>query len=218
MTSYRQHVDQHLVPSLGRVRLAKLGPQHVRQLHTDLRGKGLSPATVGRVHATLRKALSDAAADELVVRNVAKIVPPPTASRSEARPLTLAQARALLDEVRNTRHEAAYVLMLTVGLRLGEVLGLRWSDVDLEAGELRVRRQLRRVDGALVFSDPKSSRSRRSVSLPGRRWTRWRGIGAGRPWPLSTVWCSPRRWGRPSSRGTFSATGRVCGSGSGCRP
>jgi integrase len=163
--SYRAHVAGHLVPSIGRVRLAKLTPQHVRQLHADLRGKGLSPATVGRVHATLRKALSDAVADELLVRNVAKIVPPPSAPRPEVAPLTLDQARALLAAVRDTRHEAAYVLMLTVGLRLGEVLGLRWSDVDLAAGELRVRQQLRRVDGALRFSPPKSSRSRRTVSL-----------------------------------------------------
>jgi integrase len=163
---YRQHVEQHLVPTLGRVKLAKLTPQHVRQLHADLRGKGLSPATVTRVHATLRKALSDAVADELVARNVAKIVPPPSAPRPEVQPLTLDQARMLLDEVQGSRHEAVYVLMLTVGLRVGEVLGLRWSDVDLDGGQLRVRRQLQRVAGQLEFSPPKSARSRRTVSLP----------------------------------------------------
>jgi integrase len=166
VASYRSHVVGHLTPSVGRVKLGKLSPQHVRQLHADLRDKGLSPATIGRVHATLRKALSDAEADELVVRNVAKVVPPPSAPRPEVEALTLDQARTLLAAVRDDRYGAAYVLMLTVGLRLGEVLGLRWSDVDLEGAGLRVRRQLRRVDGALVFSEPKSSRSRRAVSLP----------------------------------------------------
>lgn len=125
VASYRGHVDQHIVPAIGKVRLAKLTPQHVRQLHADLRDKGLAPATVGRVHATLRKALSDAEADELVIRNVAKVVPAPSAARPEVRPLTLAQARHLLEVVRGNRLEAAYVLMLAVGLRLGEVLGLR---------------------------------------------------------------------------------------------
>jgi integrase len=165
--SYRAHVSGHLVPSIGRVKLAKLSPQHVRQLHADLRAKGLSQATIGRVHATLRKALSDAVADELVFRNVAKLVPPPSAPRPEVQPLTLDQTLQLLAAVRGTRHEAAYVLMLTVGLRLGEVLGLRWSDIDIDGGGLRVRRQLRRVAGELTFSEPKSSRSRRTVSLPG---------------------------------------------------
>lgn len=164
---YRSHVDQYLVPHLGRVKLAKLGPQHIRQLHTVVAEAGRSPATIARVHATLRKSLSDAMADELVVRNVAKVVPPPSARRPEVDPLTLDQARTMLAAIRGRRNEAAYVLMLTVGLRLGEVLGLRWADIDLEGRQLRVRRQLRRTGGQLTFTDPKSARSRRTVSLPG---------------------------------------------------
>ena len=164
--SYRSHVTRYLIPHLGRVKVGKLAPQHVRQLHRALKDAGLAPATIGRVHATLRKSLSDAMGDELVLRNVCKVVPAPNATRPEVQPLTLGQSRDLLAAIHGRRNEAAYVLMLTVGLRLGEVLGLRWSDIDLDGRQLRVRRQLRRVDGQLTFSDPKSSRSRRSVSLP----------------------------------------------------
>jgi integrase len=166
-TSYRGHVERYLIPEIGRLKLAKLAPQHVRQLHRTLREAGLSPATIGRVHATLRKSLSDAVADEVLLRNVAKVVPPPSAPRPEVEPLTLDQTRGMLVAIRGRQHEAAYVLMLTVGLRLGEVLGLRWSDIDVEGRQLRVRRQLRRTGGQLVFTDPKSARSRRTVSLPG---------------------------------------------------
>jgi len=84
----------------------------------------------------------------------------------ERRVLSVEDARRLIDAIRGDRLEALWICALTVGLRRGELLGLRWSDVDQEAGVLTVRQTVLRVDGRLVFSEPKTARSRRSVPVP----------------------------------------------------
>jgi integrase len=126
----------------------------------------LSPATVVEVHGVLRNALADAERMDLVSRNVAKSVRPATIRRTERRALTPEEARNLLRVVVGDRLEAVFVLALSTGLRRGELLGLRWADVDLDGGALFVRRALQRVDGALRFVAPKAHRSARPVPLP----------------------------------------------------
>jgi integrase len=101
--------------------------------------------------------------------NPAARVDPPKIRQEEVTPLDAAQARTLLHDARGDRFEALYVLSLTVGLGMGEALGLRWSDIDLDAKTLRVSRQLQRMrdGGGLVVSEPKHA-SRRTVDLPQR--------------------------------------------------
>lgn len=166
VSSYRQHVRDHIGPHIGAVRLDRLRPAHVRQLHATLLDKGLSPATVARIHATLRKALADAESDELIMTNAASKVSAPSGTTRQPSPLPVEQARALLSRPVDDPWQIAYVLMLGCGLRAGETLALRWSDIDLDSGSLTVRRQVRRHDGELLFGPPKSARSRRTIVMP----------------------------------------------------
>jgi integrase len=169
LENYGYVVKLHLVPALGHLKLKAVTPMHVQSLYSSKLDSGLSVRTVRLVHTTLHKALKQAVRWGLVPRNVTQATSPPKLSRDarkEIQPLTREQALALLDTVRGDRLEALYVLALTAGLREGELLGLRWQDVDLEGDTLCVRQQLSRTkkDG-LCFTTPKSPRSRRSIKL-----------------------------------------------------
>lgn len=116
--------------------------------------------------ATRKSALADAERMDLVSHNVAKAVRPPRLSRTERRSLTPAEAGTLLSHLKGDRLEAVFIVALSTGLRRGEVLGLRWQDVDLEGRVLFVRQALQRVDRALKMVPPKTHRSSRPIPLP----------------------------------------------------
>lgn len=161
---YRQVVHGHLIPALGKTKLDKLTPRDVQRMVAALSDK-LSPASVVKVHGVLRSSLSDALRLDLVARNVAKSVRLPSMGRDERRALTPTEARKLLTELNGDRLEALFVLALTTGLRRGELLGLRWSDVDAAGKVLFVRQTVQRVGGQLRVITPKTARSTRSVPL-----------------------------------------------------
>src|SRR5215212_10030441 len=171
-STYERHeeiVRLHIKPSLGRVGLKKLTPAHVRGLYNEKLDSGLAPATVRKIHSTLHKALSQAVSDGIVPRNAAHMkAPRPTPE--EMRPLSEGEARAFLDAATQSgeRFAALYVLAITTGLRRGELLGLRWDDVDLERGTLRVGRALVREGGRHTLGETKSRRGRRQVNLTAR--------------------------------------------------
>lgn len=102
----------------------------------------------------------------LVHRNAAALTDPPKVTHHEISPYTPEQARAFLGAVKGDRLEALFAVAVTLGLRQGEILGLRWADIDLDRGLLSVRFQLQRVDGKLSFVAPKTKRSRRTIKLP----------------------------------------------------
>jgi integrase len=162
-------VRLHIKPSLGRVGLKKLTPAHVRGLYSEKLDSGLAPATVRRIHSTLYKALSQAVSDAIVPRNAAHVKAPRPAPE-EIRPLSEDEARAFLDAARQSgeRFEALYVLAITTGLRRGELLGLRWDDLDLELGTLRVGRALMREGGRHTLGETKTKRGRRQINLTPR--------------------------------------------------
>jgi len=165
---YEQVSRKHIKPAVGRTKLKNLTPAHVRGLYRDkLDGGGLSPRTVQYVHVTLNKALKQAVADGLVPRNVCEAVKPPRPQKKEIRPLSPEQARALLEAARGDDLEALFVLAVSTGMRQGELLGLKWEDVDLEAGALQVRRSLSRTKDGPVLAAPKSAKGRRRVKLTG---------------------------------------------------
>ena len=162
-------VHPHIVPGLGRLKLKSLNPAHVRAFYRDRLDTGLSPATVHKMHVVLHKALDGAVSDGLIPHNAAKDVKvPQTGSRKEIRPLTSQQARDLFDAARGDRLEALYVLAIATGLRQGELLALKWEDVELEEAVLRVRRTLTRSGGKVEVGPPKTPNSRRSVGLMSR--------------------------------------------------
>src|SRR5918997_2139921 len=161
---YEQIVRMHIKPALGRVKLKNLTPTHVRGLYKATL-QSLSPRTVQYIHVTLHKALKQAVNDGLVPRNVTEAVKPPQVRREEIHPLTPEQVNALLNAARGDRLEALYMLAIHTGLRQGELLGLKWEDVNLEEGTLQMRRTLTTTKGGPVLSTPKTKGSRRSVRL-----------------------------------------------------
>lgn len=128
-------------------------------------GRPLSPKTVRYVHTTLRRALRDAVADGLVVRNVAALARPPRARRVEMHTWTAEQVGTFLAAVREDRLYPAWLLLATLGMRRGELLGLRWVDVDLNEGRIAIRHTLVMVDGKPAMAEPKTAKGRRSLTL-----------------------------------------------------
>ncbi len=164
---YERIVRLHIKPSLGRIKLKDLTVVHVRGNYRERLDAGLSPRMVQLVHVILHKALKQAVADGLIPHNAAEAVRPPRPEKKEITPLSPEQARSLLRAAQGERFEALYVLAVTTGMRQGELLGLKWEDIDLEAGTLQVRRTLSTATGGgLKFGAPKTSRSRRSITLP----------------------------------------------------
>jgi integrase len=161
---YARMVRNHIAPALGGVKLKNLTPPHLRRLYKEKLDSGLGTRSVQYIHTTLHKALRQTVDDGLIPRNVADSVKPPQLKRIEMKPLSPEQAKALLEAAGGDRFEALYVLAITAGLRQGELLGLKWQDVDLEAGKLQVRRTLYKGN----FTAPKTAKSRRSIKLTTR--------------------------------------------------
>ena len=163
---YASIVSGHLIPSLGRIRIRKLMPADLEVHLRRAADSGLSNGTVRHHHAVLRRALGQAERWGLVARNVARLVTPPRILRRDMRPLTAAQARLFLSGVENDRLAALYAVSLSLGLRKGESLGLQWADIDFEARTLAVRHTLQRYGGEHHLDEPKTNRSRRTITLP----------------------------------------------------
>jgi integrase len=164
--SYEQLIRLHIKPPLGATPLAKLTPQQLQTWMNDKQGAGLSPRTVQYLRAILRRALGQALKWGEVARNVATLTDPPRQEQADIEPFTTEESQQLLQAIRGERLEALYTVALVLGLRQGEALGLKWADVDLEAGTLRVRCQLQKIEGKWEFPEPKSKKSRRMVALP----------------------------------------------------
>jgi integrase len=162
---YEQLGRVHILPVLGRVRLVKLTPQHVGMLHERMLSEGISPTTVHHAHMLLHRALQDAMRWGALSRNVVGLVHPPRMVETELSTLNPTQVRALCAAAVGDRFEALFVVAVTTGLRQGELLALRWRDVNLETATLQVTRTLTRDGQGLVVTAPKTARSRRQVVL-----------------------------------------------------
>src|SRR5215212_9406385 len=161
---YEQIVRVHIKPALGRVKLKDLNATHARGLYREKLEGGSSPRTVQYIHTTLRKALQDAVTDDLIPRNVADGIKAPRPKKKEINPLSPEHSRTFLEAIRDDPLEALYVLAVHRGLRQGELLGLKWDDVDLKAGTLQVRRTLSLTRDGHVMEQPKNGKGR-SVEL-----------------------------------------------------
>jgi integrase len=164
--NYRTVVSAYVIPSLGGVPLVSLAPEHVRQMHRSLADRGLSPRAQQYAHAVLSRALTLAERRDLIRRNPARLVDRPRVERHEALRLTPAEARRLVAYGEHDRLGALFTVALAMGLRRGELLGLRWEDIDFDAGTLSVSGSLQRQNHKLVRSAPKTARSRRVLPVP----------------------------------------------------
>jgi integrase len=171
--NYKLQVREHIIPAFGNMKLSRVDTPNVQALYSAKLRDGLKASSVRYIHAVLHRALSKAVDLRLIARNPAASADPPKVRHEEMTPLDAQQTRTFLDAASGEKYEALYVLSLTCGLRMGESLGLKWSDIDLEAETLRVNRQLQRMrrdgdkPGTLVFSEPKNA-SRRTIDLPQR--------------------------------------------------
>src|ERR687885_1253717 len=158
-------VNNHIKPILGGLKLKKFNSAHVQSFYRDRLDKGLSASTVHKLHDILRRGLAQAAKWHLVQRNVADTVKPPRPAPTEISALSAAETRRLLEAADGDRLEALYVLAVHTGMRQGELLALRWQDVDMENAVVSVRRTVTRSGGRVAFGEPKTKKSRRSIRL-----------------------------------------------------
>jgi integrase len=162
---YAELIRLHVLPVIGSIRVAKLTPKELQSVYSKARGAGLTTTTVHQIHAIMHRALKQACAWGEVARNVADLVEVPPIDRKEMKVLTPEQARRFLEAAKGTRFEALWALAVTSGMRQGEMLGLRWEDLDLDRGIVSVRSTLQRIGGEWQFNQPKSQKSRRQVAL-----------------------------------------------------
>ncbi|MDA1256361.1 MAG: tyrosine-type recombinase/integrase, partial [Chloroflexi bacterium] len=162
---YESLLRVHVLPTLGRLRLARLQPSHLQRLYADRLATGLSPTTVRHVHKVAHIMLERAVRWGAVVRNVARLVDPPSPARRDLPMITAAQASGLLVAAREHRLEALFVVALTTGARMSELLGLTWAAVDLDRGSVTIRATLHWVGAQARLMEPKTARSRRTIAL-----------------------------------------------------
>jgi integrase len=166
----------HLRPSLGHIPLKDLRPDQVQRFYNDKRETGLSPRTVRYLHTIIHGALKQAMKNQLVTRNVSEATTLPGGKTRKMRPLSLEEVHQFLTSVKDDRLFAAMFLEVGTGVRRGELLGLRWRDLDLDDGVLHVRQTLVRVGNhnategdrktRLIFQEPKTEQSRRTIPIP----------------------------------------------------
>ncbi len=137
---YRVDVEKHLIPGIGAHRLEKLAPEHAERLYAKMQRSGLSAGTAHHVHRTLRNALNEAVRRDHLPRNPVLLAKAPKLTEEEVEPYGVDEIQRLLRVVSGRRNGARWVLALALGLRQGEALGLKWADVDLDKGTLRIRR------------------------------------------------------------------------------
>lgn len=158
---------RRILPYLGRLRLRSLTPEQIQFALGRLLDSGLASRTVRQVHMVLRRALKQAVLWRALATNPSDAVRPPRAVRNEMRTLSEEEVRRLLSVTVGTRHHPLWVFLVTTGVRLGEALALRWSDINFQECSASIRRAVQRQRGrGMVFVEPKTARSRRIVPIP----------------------------------------------------
>lgn len=171
---YTTIIRQHLIPKLGSYRLTQLKPEHLQKYYSEMlnnghcNGKGgLSNQTVRHHHMVLHKAIHTAMEWGLLSRNVADAVSPPRVQRSEMLIWDEDDIRHFLGNAKDTSYYALFYLALSTGMRLSEILALRWVDVDLLLSQIYVNRSLHQLkDARFIIRPPKTTKGRRTIALP----------------------------------------------------
>jgi integrase len=162
---YEQLLRVHAIPGIGRIPLARLTPQHVQHLYADRLTTGRSPTTINHLHGVLHHALEDAVRMNLVPRNVSSLTKPPRVATHEMKVYSPEEVDTLLTAAKGHRLEAMFALAVSTGMREGEIIALKWPDVDLAKGTLQVRRGRQRTLSGYVDGNPKTDSGRRTIRL-----------------------------------------------------
>jgi integrase len=171
--TYTTYINTHIVPSLGSLTLQKVQPTHLQRFYNDKLANGradgaggLSAQTVRYLHAILREALGHAVKWQYLSQNVVELADPPTLRKKDIVTLQVEEVQEFLTLAKEDRLYIAFLLAVTTGLRRGEILGLRWRDVDMEAQKASIRKNLVTLRGKSVLQEPKTPGSHRSVTFP----------------------------------------------------
>ncbi|NQT71839.1 MAG: site-specific integrase [Chloroflexi bacterium] len=163
---YRGTVERYLKPNLGNILLSKLTQHHVQRLYSDMRENGLSARTILHTHKLLSQALKHAVKWGLLIRNICEAVDPPRPRRKEMKALDTDDVQVFLEAIKDSPYGHLFFVMLYTGLRRGEVLGVRWCDVDINKETLSVNQSVVRLHNkGLMITEPKTPYSRRLISL-----------------------------------------------------
>ena len=158
----------HLIPTIGKITLTELKPQHLQNLYSRKLSSGLSPRTVQLCHVAIHKALKNAVRINLLSRNVADAVQKPKIQRPEMHPMTENDLSRFLDAAKQGNYYTLFYTYLFTGMRRGELLAVRWSDLDLSGMQISVSRTMKYLNGVknhITFREPKSQKSRRLIAL-----------------------------------------------------
>lgn len=193
LSTYRSQMRRHVIPALGAMRLSQVRAETLEEHYRHLLDAGCSPHVVHAVHRVLRSALNEAVTRRRLIVNPAHVARPPRVAVVEVEPLTVEECRRILAAAEGQRNAARWSVALALGLRQGEALGAAWSDVDFEAGTLRIRRAVQRrtwehgcaahggepacgrkrgadcphrLNGGVGFVETKTTASRRTIALP----------------------------------------------------
>ena len=171
MHGYTKIVRAYIAPEIGGVALQSLTPARINAFYQSLvehgraDGKGLAARTVGHVHRVLHRAMRDAVRWRLLSSNPVDFADPPKPQATSMKTWAPGELRAFLDAVQDDRLSALWTVASLTGARRGEVLGLRWQDVDLESGAISIIQTLNDVGNKLIIGEPKTPRSTRTISL-----------------------------------------------------
>ena len=164
---YRQHLDNHIIPELGHIQLQKLRADQVQAFLNRLLKDGLKTTTIQTIFAILNVALHDAVRWQRLTVNVCAAVTPPRLIKPDIRALSKEEARRLLEVVKANHLHCLFILALASGMRLGELLALRWEEIDFESKTIQVQHTVARIPGyGKVESEPKTTSGKRRILLP----------------------------------------------------
>jgi integrase len=164
--SYNQISNDYIFPVLGRIKLRELRPDQIQSFYNSLVHDGKSQRTILSVHAVLHKGLNQALKLGLIGRNPAHAVTRPRVKKKEMKTFTVSQSVQFLNSTWTSRYDALYFMAVMTGLREGELLGLKWSDLNWTTNQLQIQRQVQRLPGGgLVFTEPKTDAGKRTVGL-----------------------------------------------------
>lgn len=167
LEAYESLIRNHINPELGRYKLNGLKPVHLQNFYSQKLNSGLSKRSVQFMHSIIHRALEQGLIWGVVVRNVADAVTAPKPDKTTQNILNVLQIKKLFEVLRCDRLYPFYVLAISTGMRRGELLALKWEDVDFSSHRIYVRRNLSQINGkGLVIGEPKSEKSRRPIALP----------------------------------------------------
>lgn len=166
LVGYEHHLTENVLPVLGALRVAEITALHVEAVQDEMLAKGLKGSTVRQARSVVSGVMGKAMRAKLVAANPVTAAEVPDSERTVAPPPTYEECRQLIDESVGTPWWPAIVLAVATGARRSEVLALAWGDVDLDRGTVTIRRGLHQVGHELMFVEPKTARSRRTIRLP----------------------------------------------------